>query len=340
MDRNDLISTFERLSDNNNYPTKIDLNRRGREFEVLLRNLLELEQLAPKYKNFRPRGEELDGSFLYGSRIYLLEAKWHADPLPASSIYQFKGKVDGKLVGTIGVFISMSGFSNDAIDALIYGKSLNVLLFDGKDIEKCIRENMGFTNGLEKKLRAASESGLPFYSLQTINIQPKIKKKIPQREPLIDIAIIVEGHGDQDVISFLAEKILEENGIKRNLMIRTAGGKISVPRLANAIDDFSDGKTYKFILVADADNDADETANFLSKELNAGLEPVYIIPDPEIETWFQPLKIYDRNDLKNFAKDHNTKPSIARMHLLRNLDIQTLFDTDESFRKFYNALIE
>jgi hypothetical protein len=41
----------------------------------------------------------------------LLEAKWHRDEfeLPASTIYEFKGKVDGKLVGTVGIFISMSG---------------------------------------------------------------------------------------------------------------------------------------------------------------------------------------------------------------------------------------
>lgn len=56
------------------------------------------------------------------------------DPLPASSIYQFRGKVEGKLVGTIGVFISMSGFSNDAADALVAGKVISTVLFNGDDM--------------------------------------------------------------------------------------------------------------------------------------------------------------------------------------------------------------
>ena len=53
-----------------------------------------------------------------GGKTYLLEAKWRKQPIPASDLYAFKGKVDGKLVGTIGVFISMSDYSADAIDAL------------------------------------------------------------------------------------------------------------------------------------------------------------------------------------------------------------------------------
>ena len=74
---------------------------------------------------FRPIGEEIDGSFIHRGRVILLEAKWTQGPLPASSIYQFRGKVEGKLIGTIGVFISMSGFSADAVHALVAGKVIN-----------------------------------------------------------------------------------------------------------------------------------------------------------------------------------------------------------------------
>jgi hypothetical protein len=44
------------------------------------------------------------------------------DPTLAADLYAFKGKVDGKLVGTIGVFVSMRGYSTEAIDALKLGK--------------------------------------------------------------------------------------------------------------------------------------------------------------------------------------------------------------------------
>ncbi len=56
------------------------------------------------HTSMRPKGEVIDGSFVLDDRYFLLEAKWHKDPIPASDLYAFKGKVDGKLIGTIGVF--------------------------------------------------------------------------------------------------------------------------------------------------------------------------------------------------------------------------------------------
>lgn len=38
----------------------------------------------------------------------LLEAKWTKNPMPASSLYQFKGKIDGKLAGTLGLFTAQT----------------------------------------------------------------------------------------------------------------------------------------------------------------------------------------------------------------------------------------
>ncbi len=339
MTRNNLIERFEELSDESKYITKADKTKRGREFEILIRQLLELEQLEPRQKSFRPKGEELDGSFHYCQRFFLLEAKWYADPLPASSIYQFKGKVDGKLVGTVGVFISMSGFSNDAIDALLYGKALNVVLFDGHDFKRCIYDEYGFSNALKIKLRMATELGLPFYSLDTIKVERPLQSDTESKEDLKDLMIIVEGQGDQEMISYLASEILRRNKVERKILIRNAGGKVSMSRLASALDDFSDGHPYKYLLIADADMDADETEAILSQDLNGGMETSFIIPDPEIEIWFSEFKIYDREDLKNYARNIKVKPSSARRYLVERLDIDKLLQTDEAFKRFYSELL-
>jgi hypothetical protein len=79
--------------------------RRGQLFEKWLNELLDRARLRPRTA-WRPKGEEIDGSFVLDGRVFLLEAKWRKDPVPASAIYQFKGKIDGKLIGTIGVFVS------------------------------------------------------------------------------------------------------------------------------------------------------------------------------------------------------------------------------------------
>lgn len=97
--------------------------KRGFDFERLLNAMLQNEKLEPR-TSYKSLGEQIDGSFFLDGSVFLLEAKWHADPLPASTLYQFKGKVDGKLIGTIGIFISMSGYSEGAVDALSLGKRL------------------------------------------------------------------------------------------------------------------------------------------------------------------------------------------------------------------------
>lgn len=135
---------------------------RGRAFERVIRNLLELEELAPKL-NLRPTGEQIDGSFLLNDRTFLLEAKWRKDPIPASDLYAFRGKVDGKLVGTVGIFVSMSGYSEDAIDALKFGKEINLILFTGADLRLVADGRVTFKKAMQEKLRYAAEEGQPQY---------------------------------------------------------------------------------------------------------------------------------------------------------------------------------
>ncbi len=113
---------LRQLSDSAPAPQK---RQRGFDFERVLKRLLDADGLEPR-ASYKAKGEQIDGSFYLDGTFILLEAKWHAEPIPASTLYQFKGKVDGKLVGTLGVFISMSGYSEDAVDALTAGKSLNL----------------------------------------------------------------------------------------------------------------------------------------------------------------------------------------------------------------------
>jgi len=166
MDRQDLCNEFSRLTDARTYSTKATRRRRGYQFERFLYALLAAEALEPS-TNYRPDGEEIDGSFIHNGRLFLLEAKWHDEPMPASAVYAFKGKVDGKLVGTIGVFISMSGYGTDAVSALVRGKELNILLFDRTDIESSLSQRNSFTRVLEDSLRKAAERGIVYRNQKT-----------------------------------------------------------------------------------------------------------------------------------------------------------------------------
>ncbi|HEX4420243.1 MAG TPA: hypothetical protein VH165_20145 [Kofleriaceae bacterium] len=42
----------------------------------------------------------------------------------------FQGKLRGKLLGTLGLFVSVNGFAVDAPSALVFGKEIDVILAD------------------------------------------------------------------------------------------------------------------------------------------------------------------------------------------------------------------
>ena len=133
---------------------------RGYRLEELLTALCALEGLRPS-PSYRGRGEQVDGLFELGGLYALLEAKWHAGELPASEVYAFLGKVDGKLSGTLGVFVSMGGFSEDAAVALSFGKLIRVILVDGDDVRAVFdaSEHVTWRELVDLKVRRAAQYG-------------------------------------------------------------------------------------------------------------------------------------------------------------------------------------
>lgn len=155
-----------------------DSKKRGFEFEKLIKALLEMNGLAPKGA-YEAAGEQIDGSFFWQGQTVLLEAKWTKDPLPVSSIYSFKGKLDGKFHTTIGVFISVSGFSADVDIALKFEKTLNILLFDGSDVDLLFNGEVEFIEMLLFKLREAGDTGSLYVPYNTRTIARKISESKP-----------------------------------------------------------------------------------------------------------------------------------------------------------------
>jgi hypothetical protein len=138
---------------------------RGYELERLLIELARLEKLdaAPAY---RGKGEQIDGYFAVDHQRFLLETKWHELPAAASDVYAFQGKLRGKLLGTLGLFVSISHFAKETEWALGYGKEINVLLADGRDIEIAFDPARSLTEMVRVKMRAATQRGDVYYAYQ------------------------------------------------------------------------------------------------------------------------------------------------------------------------------
>lgn len=138
---------------------------RGYELERLLIDLARLEKLDAE-PSYRGDGEQVDGYFSVDHRHFLLEAKWRGSPVTASEVFAFQGKLRGKLLGTLGLFVSISGFSADAPSALVFGKELDVLLADRGDIQLALDASRAFHEMVRVKMRAAAQRGDVYYKYQ------------------------------------------------------------------------------------------------------------------------------------------------------------------------------
>jgi len=140
-----------------------DHQKRGYLLEKFLNDLFYIFDLDPK-ESFKIIGEQIDGAFTFDHQDYLLEAKWQKEPINAGVLYEFGGKISGKLKIALGLFISINGFSSQSlkVDSPVI-KSM--ILMDGSDLMAVLDNRIDLKEMLYRKRRHAVEKGeifLPF----------------------------------------------------------------------------------------------------------------------------------------------------------------------------------
>jgi hypothetical protein len=140
--------------------------KRGYALESLLRRLFEIFDLDPK-ASFRVTGEQIDGAFTFDATDYLLEAKWQQQPVAAEDLDSLAAKVARKLDNTLGLFLSINGFSGDAIAAHSAGRKV-ILLMDGSDLMAALERRVDLVDMLHRKRRHASQTGEIFLRMMDV----------------------------------------------------------------------------------------------------------------------------------------------------------------------------
>ena len=306
--------------------------------------MLNADELEPRLR-VRPSGEEIDGSFHFGDRTYLLEAKWHGAPIPASSIYAFKGKVDGKLSGTIGIFVSMSGYSEEAVDALTAGKGLNVLLFDRSDIEGCV--DYGFTRVLRAKLRAAAEEGVVLFPIEGTALyatdgvvgehSPTPTDAIGLARVRDQIAMICEGQTDHVILTRFSQRILEEQTVTASVSVLATQGKLAIAKVANAVSPLLP-RDSRLIVVVDGDGDRVGTEQTMSEEIQVPCDVVVV--EPEIEAWLVPNSPAPKAEVMRRSRAEGKEYLTYLAKATEQVNLQRLLAQDSNFKKFHRVLVD
>ncbi|MEE4083075.1 MULTISPECIES: restriction endonuclease [Pseudomonas syringae group] len=139
--------------------------KRGYEFEGFLKELFDSSKLQAR-SPFSLVGEQIDGSFQLGNETYLIEAKWVRDPIGAAELHTFQGKLDQKAAWARGVFISYGGFTQEGLYA--FGRGRKVICMSGEDIYKALGRRIPIAEVIERKVRAAAETGASFVPLDEL----------------------------------------------------------------------------------------------------------------------------------------------------------------------------
>ncbi|HEX9945262.1 MAG TPA: hypothetical protein VGG03_24900 [Thermoanaerobaculia bacterium] len=140
--------------------------QRGFRLERIIRELFEIFDLDPR-ASFRIVGEQIDGAFTFEGTDYLFEGKWQQDPVAAEDLDGFAGKLGRKLENTLGLFLSVNGFSEDGVKAHSSGRRLMILM-DGSDLMAVLEGRVDLIQLLLRKRRHAAQTGNIYLRLHEI----------------------------------------------------------------------------------------------------------------------------------------------------------------------------
>lgn len=149
---------------------KLPPQERGFAFERFLTELFKAFDLNPR-GSFRNQGEQIDGSIEFENVTYLMEAKWQSKPIGLEDLLVFYGKVEGKATWSRGIFISMSGFTEDGLTAFSHGRPTNIIAINGQDIYFILDGKMRLDDVIRLKSRRAAETGDILVSVYELALQ-------------------------------------------------------------------------------------------------------------------------------------------------------------------------
>ncbi len=129
---------------------------RGKTFEMFLHDLFNLYELKPELA-YELDTEQIDGFFSFDGDDYIVEAKWTKQRTDRAQADTFAKKVERRAKNALGLFVSMNGFTSDAISTYKY--STPFITMEGPDIVSILDGHMGLDDMLTRKRRYANKTG-------------------------------------------------------------------------------------------------------------------------------------------------------------------------------------
>jgi hypothetical protein len=148
---------LERLADRlNALASRIGTQQAGYDFQDWFYDLLDYFELTNR-RPYVTGGRQIDGSLTHEGTTYLIELKFTTDQADAPDVDTFYKKVSGKADNTMGIMVSMSGYSTVAV-AEASAPRTPLLLLDHGHLYAALTRVMSLPDILARVRRHASQT--------------------------------------------------------------------------------------------------------------------------------------------------------------------------------------
>jgi hypothetical protein len=150
--------SLQRLTDRlNELGSRLGTQQAGYDFQDWFYDLLDFSEI-PNRRPYAHHGRQINGSLTLSGTTYLVELKFTAEQASSSDIDTFYRKVTSKADNTMGVIVSISGYSSVARQEAS-GERTPLLLLDHSHLYLVLGGIMSFGEVIDRVRRHASQTG-------------------------------------------------------------------------------------------------------------------------------------------------------------------------------------
>lgn len=143
---------------------RIGTQQAGYDFQKWFYDFVDYFEISCK-RPYVVKGRQIDGSVTIDGTSFLVELKFTAGQIGAPDIDVFKGKVESKADNTMGIMVSMSGYSSVAIEEAS-GKRTPLILLDYKHLYHVLGRAMSLPEVIKRVKRHAAQTAEAYLAVE------------------------------------------------------------------------------------------------------------------------------------------------------------------------------
>jgi hypothetical protein len=140
-----------------------DPHQRGYFLEDLLNRVFLLHEISV-YRSFRRNsgGEQIDAAFEMEGWHYIVECRWRARLADIRQLDGLAGQVSRSGRQSMGLFLSVEGWSENVVPLLKQNPDKNIILMEGVDLRTVLAQQVGLRQLLKAKVAALNFEAEPY----------------------------------------------------------------------------------------------------------------------------------------------------------------------------------